>query len=615
VAGFVDPETPVSDRSGSAATSPDASSNAGGFNLGLGWEVPPVRWGGSLGFAMQRSTNSEGGASSQQALLGNLIGSSYIYAPWFATVSGRLGISNSTSNSVNSAAGGSETNQSSNIVGGGEINMFSSSRFPFRAYFDRADSRSSGNIVTNDYVTTRFGMTQNYRAEDGVSSGNFVFDHNIVNSADGNKDAVTALSGGYSTITGIVNHSASGRYSLGQRDSTGERASLLGFNSSHTANISDTLNFGGTVNLSESDIRTAGIGGKLSTNRARYLQLNTFGSWMPEFEDIEDLPLTLSGGIRFGAQENQFGGSSFNAQTLGGNLSAMYRYNNNLTISANTAVNHITQSNGASQLLTQLGNNINYTGDSLSFGKFSYNWNVGGNLSWQSSSGLTPANSTYGGQAMHSVSRQFEVGDSETLSVAVSQSVNVMESQLVGGTQSLNNNISTTYGMNGGERYSGSITGMLSDVKSTGFLEQHYTTLNLGFFGQGQLSQQSTMNLNMMFNWSDQTNQGLDAYGIPTNLSNQQMTVNGYANYNHQRFAGIRGLRYDFILAADTRLRDDRLYGNTNAQVDKARFTMTNRLEQRIGLLDFRLSLINNDVGGKKSALLFLQVTRQIGTY
>jgi hypothetical protein len=42
---------------------------------------------------------------------------------------------------------------------------------------------------------------------------------------------------------------------------------------------------------------------------------------------------------------------------------------------------------------------------------------------------------------------------------------------------------------------------------------------------------------------------------------------------------------------------------------------MTNRLEQRIGLLDFRLSMINNDVGGKKNALLFLQVTRQIGTY
>ena len=35
----------------------------------------------------------------------------------------------------------------------------------------------------------------------------------------------------------------------------------------------------------------------------------------------------------------------------------------------------------------------------------------------------------------------------------------------------------------------------------------------------------------------------------------------------------------------------------------------------QIGLLNFRLSLTNNDMGGKKNALLFFQVTRQIGSY
>jgi hypothetical protein len=156
---------------------------------------------------------------------------------------------------------------------------------------------------------------------------------------------------------------------------------------------------------------------------------------------------------------------------------------------------------------------------------------------------------------------------------------------------------------------------MLSDVRTSGYLEQSYRVLNVGFFGQGQLSQISSANVNLMFNWSDQSFKTVDSFGIPVTQNAQHMTLNGSASYNHLRFAGVRGLRYTLSFAADTRLRDDRLYGNTNSEIDRARFTLTNRLEYRIGLLDFRLSLINNEVGGKKNALLFFQVSRQIGSF
>jgi len=579
----------------------------------LGWEVPPIRWGGSLGYAMQRGTTSGGGSSSQNAFLANLNGSSYIYAPWLATVSGRLGITSSATNSV--SAGGGDTSQSSNIIGGADLSMFSSSRFPFRAYFDRSDSRASGSIVSSDYVSNRFGISQNYRSEDGISSGNFILDRNDVNNSTGRRDVVTALSGGYSTQTGIVQHNLSGRYSLGQRDSTGEMAQLVGFNTVHNANISDTISLNGSVNYTDSNIRTADTIGGLTSNRGRYLQINTFGSWMPEFEDVEDLPLTITGGLRYGAQNTQFGADGFNSQTAGGNLSAMYRYSNNLSISANTGINQIAQTGAQSQLFTQVGTSITYVGDPLTFGKYSYNWNAGGNANWQGASGANVSNSALSGLLSHSVSRLFTSEAGGTLSVNLSQSINAIESQSVGGTQTLSNNISMNYGGNVSDGFSGSVSGMLSDVKSTGYNAQHYTNLNLGLFGQGQISQQSSANLNMMFNWSDQSSQGLDIYGAPSTVNNQRMTVSGTAEYNHQRFAGIRGLRYNLLFVADTRLRDDRLYGNIDTQPDRARFSLTNRLEQRIGLLDFRLSLVNSDVGGKKNALLFFQVTRQIGSY
>lgn len=595
----------------SGAATPRASS------LGaLGWEIPPIRWGGSLGYSQQRSSSNSGYSSSSQGVFANLSAASYIYAPWFARVSTRLGITTSSSNSSNPGGGAGDASRSNNVVGGGEVNMFSSSRFPFRAYFDRTDSRTSGILVTNDYVSNRFGMTQNFRSEDGTSGGNIIFDRSEVNTANGKRDEVTALSGGYSTQTGIVQNSLNGRYSLGQRTGTGDHARLIGVNSSHIANVSETLNLGATMNYSDSDIRTSsGTGADPSTSRGRYLQLYTYGSWLPDFEDLEDLPLTLNGGLRYTAQDTQFGSEAFSAQSLGGNLSALYRYSSNLSLSLNGAMNQLTQSKGVSQTLTQLGSAINYVGKPLSFGNFSYNWNAGGNANWQSAVGATPSNSTTGGQASHNLSRVYTVAPGKTLSFNGSQSINVINSAMVGTTQSLTHTISANLGLTAAERFSGSISTMLSDVRTTGYLEQQYQVLNVSFFGQGQLSQVSSANINLMFNWSDQSFKTIDSFGIPVNQNAQHMTLNGSASYNHMRFAGVRGLRYTLNFAADTRLRDDRLYGNANGEIDRARFTLTNRLEYRIGLLDFRLSLVNNEVGGKKNALLFFQVSRQIGSY
>lgn len=591
---------------------------------GLGWEIPPIRLGGSLGYSYQKSTSGSANSSTSHGLFANLSASSYIYAPWFATVSGRLGITNSNSSSSNSSSSSTATfgggdsnqsNQSANIVGGGEVNMFSSSRFPFRAYFDRSDSRVSGTVVSQDYVNTRLGLNQNYRAEDSMSSGNFMLDRSSVETSDGRKDSVTALSGSYSTQTGLWQHNASGRYSLGQRDGSGERVSLIGFNTSHNANLSDTANLSATVNYSDNDLRTADQTGGLTTNRGRFLQVYTYGSWMPEFEDLEDLPLTLNGSLRYGSQETQFGNAKSSAQTFGGNLSALYRFSNNLTASLNTALNHISISEGESRLLTLVGSNVSYVGNPLTIGNFSYNWNVGGNANWQSGAGETPASSLLGAIASHSLARSYLVGDGQTLSLSYTQSLNATSSQMVGSTQSLSNNVSLSYGMYSGDRFSGSISGMLSDVYTTGINAQHYKNLNLGINAQGQLSQQSSLNMNLMFNWSDQTNQTQDAFGLAQTMNSERMTLNGSVNYSHLRFANVRGLRYNLLFAADTRLRDDRLFGDFNTEQDRSRLSLTNRFDYAIGLLNFRLSLVNNDAGGKKNALLFFQVTRQFGSY
>ncbi len=601
------------------------SQNGESGEANLRWGIPPIRWGGAVGYSLQRSSSSSGQGSMSQGIFSSLNASSYIYAPWAATVSGRLGITTSSSDSSSSASvgGGQDSqNRSTSLVGGGEINIFPTSRFPFQAFFDRSDSRASGNLVTNDYINTRFGMRQTYRAEDGFTNAGFQFDRSTVTSALNGTDTVTSLSGNYGTEVGIVKHSVSGRYSLGEREMTGERARLMGLNSTHNATLDDNINLSGYVSFLDNSLRGGNSIGSFGDTRTRFLQLNGFGTWMPEFEDFDDLPLTLSGGVRYAALHNEFSGTAIDSRTIGGNLNALYRFSNNLTAGANAAVNQISTAGNQSILLTLLGGNVNYVGDPLTFGKFSYNWNTGGSVNWQSGSGEIPANLSTGAQISHTLSRLFATPDAGTLSVSVTQALNANQNQSIGNSTTLSHSLGMSYGTVWGEQFSGNTSLSLSDILTTGALAQHYRQLSIGLNGMGQLSPLSSANVNLQFNWNQQTANTQQDFGFPNgsgsnnyNNNSQHMVLLGSASYTHTRFLGYRGLRYNLLFTADTRLRDERLLGNTNGEIDQARWTLNNRLDYRIGRLEFRFNAAMNDVGGKKNALLFFQVIRQIGAY
>lgn len=593
---------------------------------GLNWRIPPVRWGGSVGYSLQRNSSAGGQSSTSQGVFSNLNASSYIYAPWFATVSGRMGLTSSSSGSSSGPSQGSGppssnsgNSQSTSVVGGGELNVFPTSRFPFQAFFDRSDSRASGNLVSNDYVNTRFGLRQTYRGEDGRTSAGAQFDRSTVTSSLGGNDTLTAVSGNYATELGIVRNSISGRYSVGKRDRTGEQARLLGFNTSHTAALDDNINLSGNVSFLDNHISGGNTVGSFGDTRTRFLQINTFGTWMPEFEDRDDLPLTLSGGLRYANLRSEFSGQGIDSQSIGGNANALYRFSTNFTAGANVAVNQVRTSSGGSALFSVVGANANYTGDPLKFGNYSYNWNAGGSASWQGSGGEAAASVTTGAQLGHTLGRYMALSDNETLSVSVAQTVSLNNSQVVGNATTLSHSVAANYGVRWNEEFTGNLSASLSDMLTSGANAQHYRVLNVSANGMGQLSPLSSVNVNLQLNWNQQKTDETTSFGFPgsntTNNDRQQMTLLGSASYTHSRFFGVRALRYNLLFTADTRLRDDRLLGNVNGEIERARWTLTNRLDYRIGLLDFRLSASINEVGGKKNALLFFQVTRQFGAY
>jgi hypothetical protein len=600
-----------------SAAAGNNSQNREGEPRRIPWGIPPIRWGGNLGYSLQQNSSSSGARSSSQSFLANLNASSYIYAPWLATVSGRFGVVSGLSGSSSSESGGQESqNKNSSLVGGGEVNLLPSSRFPFQAYFDRSDSRASGNLVNQDYVNTRLGLRQNYRSNDGMTTAAGQLDHSIVTSSANGGDTVTAMSGSLSTDIGIVKNSVSANYSLGKRENTGEKASLFGVSSSHNASFEDNISLSGNFSYVDNNLTTGTGLGRLSNSHSQYLQVNTFGTWMPEFEDLDDLPLSLSGSLRYSTLTNEFGGQGSESQSLGGNLNGQYRFSNNLATGANVGLNYIAAGATPAILLTTAGANVSYNGDALKFGNFSYNWNTGANVNWQSAAGTTPSNSFFGLQAGHSVGRYLSISERDTVSVTLSQNVNALQNQSVGASNSLSNTLAVSYGFGWGEQFSGNSSLSVSDVSTTGVGAQNYRMLGLGISAQGQLSQVSSANVNLQFNWSEQEfNASQESGSQNSSTTSEHMSMLGSASYSNTRFIGVRGLRYALVFSADTRKRDERLFGNTQGAFEPVRFNLTNRLDYRLGLLDFRLSAIFDESGGRKNALLFFQVTRQIGAY
>lgn len=500
-------------------------------------------------------------------------------------------------------------------MGGGEINLLPSSRFPFQAYIDRSDSRASGNLVRQDYVNTRFGLRQNYRAEDGMTTAAGQIDHSTITSSTDGGDSVTAMSGSVSTDIGIVKNSLSANYSLGKREKTGEKANLFGISSSHNASFEDNINLSGNFSYVDNNLTTGTGDGTVRNSRSKYLQVNTFGTWMPEFEEHDELPLSLSGNLRYAMLGNEFGGQGNESQTLGGNLNAQYRFTNNLATGANVGLNYISATGGTAMLLTTVGSNLSYNGDSLKFGNYSYNWNAGGSFNWQSAAGTTPSNYYLGLQAGHSLGRYLSISERETVSVSLSQNVNSLQNQGLGASNSLSNTLAVSYGFGWGERFSGNSSLSISDVSTTGLNAQNYRMLGFGMNAQGQISQVSSANVNLQLNWSEQEFNSQESSFQDSSNTSEHLSMLGSASYSNTRFIGVRGLRYALIFSADTRKRDERLLGNTQGAFEPVRFNLTNRLDYRFGLLDFRLSAIIDEMAGKKNALLFFQVTRQIGAY
>jgi hypothetical protein len=152
-----------------------ADADEGGIFRGVRMELGPVRWGGSLGTEYRLQQASGQARAPSRVDFANLRAQTYLWQPWFAQLRGGLGI-------VHGEAGGTATSRANSITGDLGASLFPMSRFPFDAYASLSDSRASGDLVSSDYRTLRYGLRQAYRTAEGDTHYTARYDRSVLDS-------------------------------------------------------------------------------------------------------------------------------------------------------------------------------------------------------------------------------------------------------------------------------------------------------------------------------------------------------------------------------------------------------------------------------------------------
>jgi hypothetical protein len=592
----------------------------------MDWGIPPIRWGGNTTSNYNMNNSSNGSKTFSETETVNLRASSYIYQPWYAQVSGDLGLLTGMSRQ-NGGTDTSVTNssRSTSATYGGNINVFPMSRFPFQAYLQTSDSRASANDTGAHYTSMRMGARQSYRPETGSENYTASVDRSIVTSSEV-RSVVDAMQASYGT--NIDNHgiNASARYTSTSGDAGGQGSKLFGLTASHSWHADEDLSVATSASYTNNQISLLS-GNGLSSNNSQMLQASSFATWYPD----EDLPLTISGGGNFLHINTVTDNASLSLNSLNGYANANYRFSNNLLVTAGlTAAQNV--SNGSSQFSTGQSVSVSYSGNPLTFGEYSYNWGTGGGISNLFISTGKP-NHSVSGQIQHSLLRNVILSESSALTLNASQGFSAGTSTSSGQTNVLTHSGGLSWRLGVGEQTSGMMTVTVSDSRSSGSFPSHFRSLSTQGNIQTQLSSHSALAANVNFVLSQQITTpliiqteilpGATPGSIPTTIptqpsKNDSTTLNGAGQitYSHRNPFRISNLFYSATLMVNASQSNLRLVsGDPNTLVWQTGKVLQQNADYRVGRLSFRLTNSFSTLNGKKNASLFFMIGREFGDF
>lgn len=581
------------------------------------WSIPPIRWGGTTS-SIYNWSGSQGSSSFSDTQTVNLRASSYIYEPWYAQVSGSVGLmtsdtqSKNSQNSVDLNGPNSSSKSRSNTTTttyNANLNLFPLSRYPFQVYVGHDDSRAKASETATQYSQTRFGARQSYRPEFGNDSYSGAYDHSTLASGK-NKSTVDALQGTYNDSFDNHTLSATARMSFNGGDAGGQSSTLFGASGVHTWRGEEDITVSTRANYINNQTKLLNLAGLNQTN-SQILQVGSTFSWLPD----EELPLTVTGGGSFLTSNTDTDVAKNSVVNLNGFLGAGYRFSEQLNGNASVSANQNIDST-AKQFSSIQNASLLYMGTPLKLGDFSYNW---GASSAANNNYATSTKNIFSisGSAQHSLNRQFPLSPNDSIALTLSQSTSVNHNSQSKTFQTVSHGAGAAWRTMLGEQTAASLTASVSDSMSFGEFPSHSRSYTTQGNVQSQLSRRSSVAANLNFNYSQQlkATTTTDATGTVTATPVPgSLAGSGSVTYSHRSPFDIANLNYTASLmlnASQTNLRI--VAGDPNAMSWQSSFVLQQTVDYRMGKLVFKGTASFVNTNGKENASLFGMVSREFG--
>lgn len=590
----------------------DEAGSKGGRKAPAGprFRIPPLRWRGTIG----NNLTWLGAVGSSAMIISedmNLSANTYVWQPWFLRVSLTGGMSRSSS----TTSGSSGASKGLGLSGGATLDFFSQSRFPTSAFFSafRSSTTAGGSSFSGGY---NLGARSNYKPEAGLSDYRLSYARNVVTQNGIVSSSADRIDGGYSTelrdfLFGGHSLSANGGWNQSRSGSGSFVNTLYSLNGSASSDYYE--DFGIRLHSSANFYVNQSVLERADPNSVTVLLLNSAGSWTPE----EDIPLGVSGAANFSHQSSQSGGFAFSAQNAGASLSASYRYSQQIGLNGYVGTNWAQVSNGASSASVMGGVSASYgfSGESRRFGEFNYGWGGGAGAgisgSTGSSGGARPINMNVSSTLSHQLSRLFELGPTERMSLNMSQGVSGNVAVGSGFSSSLSSSMDLSYSAMPFQAVGLSASLAASDSRSFGQIGTDFQTISGSVNGSAQINRFSSVTA-MVNGGFNRTGRSVTA-GTTDKMVDAKWRAWGAANanYHHGRALGYKGLRYN----AGYSLTPPGWGSETTLTKQAWTHAFSQGVSYRIGRISMSAGNSITIVGPQKNVSIQISVVREIGNY
>lgn len=552
------------------------------------WFIPPIRWWGSSTYDLRHEGGGGGPAVDSRLVSTQLSAATFLWQPWFAQVTGGLGL-------VTSSVESGESQRGNTLTGNGRLQLLPLSRFPFEAWFDRNDSRtdSRGEAVLfgSQYVSTRWGLTQRYSPPAGDMHYLASYEHAGRTQALGGEDSFDALQMDLTGQRDAHSYQVNGRMTRNESSDGLLDNDFKGVVGRHAWRPDERLSVETLANLSWTGGEVAG-----APLDSRFMQLNSFAVWRPDEQWL------VSGGAHLFDLLTDTGGTSAQAGSLAFNGGATYQWTRHTRFNGTVSLSRNTTDAGDSLASSQnLG--LSHQPDPVPLGGYTYQWFTSAGVGNRTG---PDASRHLNAQVAHSLDRSFELSPGTAFSLGFQQNLSGDADTRASHVTRLSHNASATWsrGQEGGNAY---VRLSVGDSRNLGGTREVFQLLNL----QASLSRASggraSWNGNLTLQATRQVTQDVPDGGF-------DLSGSGDLTYMNTRFFGINRLRF----TSQFKVNDTRFSDRNSGQLEpvsrnRESQSWDNRLEYAIGRTTLSAGLRYARVEGEARYLLMLKLTRYFG--